>query len=87
VADTLDPSLRPDRSRLYDIKISPDWEASEEDQSIDIGLVLRPEVSKDWEVHLTAKELDAFRGLEVGVQIQISLSTDPFEALWRIIGG
>jgi hypothetical protein len=84
----LDPDDRPDRSHLYDnIKLSLDWEASPDDQSMGAALVLKPDVAKNWEIHLTAKELDAFRGLEVGVQLSISLSTDPFEALWRICGG
>jgi hypothetical protein len=84
----LDPSERPDRSHLYDdIKLSLDFDASEDEQSVMAGIILKPDVAKNWEIHLTAKELDAFRGLEVGIQLQISLSTDPFEALWRIIGG
>jgi len=50
-------------------------------------MLLKPDVRSNWELHLTASELDAFKGLEVVVQLQINLAVDPFEALWKIIGG
>jgi hypothetical protein len=83
----LDPDDRPDRDHLYDkIELST-FDGLMGDADLGTALILKPDVRSNWEVHLTASESDAFKNLEVGVQLSISLSTDPFEALWRIIGG
>ena len=84
----LDPDTRPDRDHLYDkVDLSLSFTSDDEDQKLGAALILKPDVRSNWEVHLTASESDAFKNLEVGVQLSISLSTDPFEALWRICGG